>query len=259
MKKMLPEDLIAARFERALQSCLEALDRVHYPETLVNSLEAVLLARQGGSRGVPLLIETLTWGEKRPSANRLVASECMLRGFLLLAEAGLPETEVFEKSLGRKLGAEFSQAQLLLTADTLFTWALELTAGECDSSGKPLPGSLSFSMGIEGSLAGLDRARPTLAGLLDLDPVQGLAGSFSAREAGADRVFRLVSRWIFLSELSLWFGSQQIVSPEIGKIERKLDRVVGEGPSKGRTGLLYELVLFLKSQGFLTDQAVPFS
>jgi len=232
-------------FEGKLEACLESLDRRHYPASLLESLSAVLLP-PGAPRGLPLYVKTLTGDQGWFPGNIPVALECLLRAFFLLAEMGFPGSGESGESLGRNLGARFSQAQLLLTADTLFTWPLELLAGEQGPDGLSLVNRLAQAMGPGGCLAELDCCPTGISGLLDLDPVHSLAAAAYGKILKEEKELGLVSRWIYLQELAGWFGLKNKVRRNQKEIERELCGKVEKEASGKRWGAFVELIGFLK-------------
>jgi len=190
---------------------------------------AEVLKVEEAPRGLPLLVERLAGNEdSKPAGSLLVAAESLLRAFLLLAELGVEDSSGFEQSLGRKLGRKYSQAHLLLTADTLFTWPLELVAGELDPEGGSLSAALATAFGPRGSLAELEKASPDLKGLLGLDPVRALAEAASGSLVERGEVAHLAAKWIYLRELAGWLGFPRQVEEAAKNIEEKLTCAAGE-------------------------------
>jgi len=234
-------------FEQALEKSLAALDSSHYPYSLLESMGLVLSAGRTPLRGLPLLVGCLAEDKKhKPRASVLVALESLLRGFLLLAEMGLEENCRPEKAAGRALEKKFSRAHLLLTADTLFTWPLELVAEKIDRTESPLVKEFSRLLGADGILRRLDSAGPDLEGLLTAAPVEALAravlasGNYPAEAAAA-------AGWVYLREFESWFAVRlSQVSAEIKRIENRLAQRARDASCPRAVKQVAALIRFLK-------------
>jgi hypothetical protein len=233
-------------FELALEKSLAALDRSHYPESLLECMARVL-ETPDSLRGLPLLVECLASEQGRKVPSRLITgAEVCLRGLLLLADLELAQSLRPDKSQSFSLEKKFPPAHLLLTVDTLFTWAIELAAGQADNNGRPLAGIFSNFPGVDGTLLGLDIAKPDLEGLLRVEPVGALAGAVLVGE-GLGEPAVLAARWIYLRELESWFGvSPGSSSAEKRDIEQRLNRMELESSSPSVVKQLALLVRFLK-------------
>jgi hypothetical protein len=233
-----PSDFDALRtgFERALDESLAGLDREHYPESLLACMSAAL---KGGARlrGVPLLLSCLS-GTSEPDSRLRLAGESFLRAFLLTAWLAAPEAERAGDGLGRRLAARFSPAELLLTADTLFTWPFELLAGFEERDVSPAARA-ARALGAQGCLGELDAAGADLEGLPGLDPAGGLARALIGLETGLTGFARDLSRWIYCREAEDWFGGLPKVTKSLEQAAEKL-RVSTEGDrtQPGVTGLV---------------------
>lgn len=234
-------------FERSLEKSLAALDCSHYPPSLLKSMELILNPPRKPVRGLPLLVECLAAEqESKPRERVLVAVEVLLRGFLLLAEKGLDRSCRPETALGRSLGKDFSRAHLLLTADTLLTWPLELVAGETDSAGRSLVEIFSRLLGADEVLHRLDSARPDLEGLLSIEPVEALARAVTAGWSKSGKVAVMAAGWIYVREIESWFGVKlSSVSHEMQMIENRLDEAANDFSSPPVMKMVAALISFL--------------
>jgi hypothetical protein len=239
-------------FERSLEKSLAALDRSHYPPSLLKSMELILNPPRKPVRGLPLLVECLAAEQgSNPRGQVPVAAEVLLRGFLLLAEMGLDRSCRPETALGQSLGKHFSQAHLLLTADTMLTWPMELVAGETDSAGGPLVGIFSRLLGADKVLDGLDSAQPDLEGLLSIQPVEALARAVTAGRDELGKVAVTAARWIYLREIESWFGVRiSSASHEMQMIENRLYEAADDSSSAPAMKQVSSLI------GFLNKSAV---
>ncbi|MFC1614211.1 hypothetical protein ACFL5K_02825 [Gemmatimonadota bacterium] len=230
-------------FEQALEKSLAALDRSHYPESLLECMGRVLTP-PNSLRGLPLLVECLA-SRKVPS-SLITGAEVFLRGLLLLADLELERSIRPDKSQSFNLGEKIPPAHLLLTVDTLFTWAIELAAGQADNNERSFAGVFSSFPGVDGILLGLDIAQPDLEGLLGVEPVSALAGAvLVGKELGEPAA--LAARWIYLRELESWFGiSPGSSSAEMRDIEQRLNKMELESSSPSVVKQLALLVRFLK-------------
>ena len=234
-------------FERTLANSLAALEGGHYPPSLLKSLELILDAPGRPMRGLPLLAKCLVAEKEcKPREQVLVAVEALLRGFLLLAEMGLEQSCRPETAVARSLEKDFSQAHLLLSADTLFTWPLELVAGETDKAGNSLVENFSGLLGAGGVLHGLDSARPDLEGLLEVEPVEALVRAMTAGRDKLEKPEAMAARWIYLRELESWFGvTLSSVSLEMQRIEKRLDEAARNSSSEPAVKQVAALIRFL--------------
>ena len=234
-------------FERSLGKYLAALDCSHYPPSLLKSMELILNPPRKSVRGLPLLVECLAAEqETNPREQVLVAVEVLLRGFLLLAEMGLDRSCRPETALGRSLGKDFSQAHLLLTADTLLTWPMELVAGETGSAEQSLVEVFSRLLGADEVLHRLDSAQPDLEGLLSIEPVEALARAVTAGWGKLEKVAGTAARWIYVREIESWFGvTLSSVSHEMQVIENRLDEAANDSSSPPAMKQVAALIGFL--------------
>ena len=239
-------------FEQSLEKSLAALDRSHYPPSLLKSMELILNPPRKPVRGLPLLVECLAAEQgSKPRGQVLVAAEVLLRGFLLLAEMGLDRSCRPETALGQSLGKHFSQAHLLLTADTMLTWPMELVAGETDSSGRSLVEVFSRMLGADKVLHRLDSAPPELEGLLSIEPVEALARAVTAGRDKLGKVAVMAARWIYLREIESWFAVRiSSASHEMQMIENRLDKAADDSSSAPAMKQVSSLI------GFLNKSAV---
>lgn len=228
-------------FEVALDNFLAALDKEHYPDSLRESMAAVLKA-PGAPRGLPLFLHNLDQsGGGDFSSSSLVACECFLRAFLLLAQLGTESNSEIRKSLLGRLYEKYSRAQLLLTADTFFTWPIELIAGETVSDSTPLLAALAEAFGIRGCLAALDNADSVQEGLLGLDPFTELILALGISDIESNKKISSAARWIYYNELKHWFGRAAPVEQALKEIEVDLS-VCAEPQVMG----FAELISFLR-------------
>ena len=229
-------------FDKILPELLEGLDREHYPAPLREALFTALMVDEA-QRGLPLLLGVISEPSRvQPSARVLAAFECCLRAYLLLAEIGHTGQGSATGGVGKKLGEKFTPAQVLLTADTLFTWPLELAAAECTLDGKPLSGEIAAALGAGGVLAALDRAGGSFDSLLGLEPVEFLCRAWAGQGA---RVFRDAAHWVYLRELSGWFGAPPGIDRALGKLEEKI--FFSRDAADPRQVKVAELITFLKA------------
>ena len=246
MNNTIMDNLQRAReeFEAALDNFLAALDKEHYPDSLRESMTAVLKA-PGAPRGLPLFLQNLAQsrGVNFPS-GLLVASECLLRAFLLLAQLQIENNSKIEKSVSSRLSKKYSQAQLLLTADTLFTWPVELTAGETVSDSRPLSLSLAEAFGINGCLAALDSTDASGAELMKLNPFMELIRALGISDIESNKGIRLTAQWLYCNELKHWFGRDAPADRALKELEVELSGLVGCEQPQARS--MAELVSFLK-------------
>ena len=228
--------------DTALAALLDGLDREHYPVQLIGLLAAALQTGQA-LRGLPLLLGVISGPtDRQPSIRALSAFECCLRAFLLTAELALEGQGRPAGGVGGKLGEKFTRAQVLLTADTLFTWPLELAAEESSLDGKPLSVELAAALGAGGGLAALDQAGGQFEGLLGLEPLDCLCRAWAGQRAQG---FRAAAKWVYLLELSRWFGNPPGMGRALGKLEEEMSVV--KDINDPRKIAVAELILFLKA------------
>ncbi len=215
---------LPGRFEEELRGRLQALDPEEYPQVLRECLREVLLAGAEGARprrGVPLLLAAAGSPEP-PEMGALVAAECLLRGYLMLAELSLPPEERPAAGLVARLGQRFAEAQLLLTVDTLFTWPLELLAE--DQAGADAVRRMAEA--LRGALDELDRAPATAGGLAEVEPVGALVRGAGAKKELSPALEEF-SRWIWLLELADWLGGEGLREPITESRAHTLDLLRG--------------------------------
>jgi len=230
-------------FEASLDTLLDALDREHYPLSLLESISAVLKA-PGAPRGLPLFLQTTALPAESEFSSRLpVACESMLRAFLLIAQLQIENPGRVEASLCSRLSRKYSRAQLLLTADTLFTWPLELVAAERVSAGGPLSAVLAETFGVNGCLAGLDSTEAGVAGLMELDPFTELGRALGISDIETSGAAGLAARWLYYNELAHWFGPDKLIGRRLEELEAGLSGQAGCGQPQARG--MAELVSFL--------------
>lgn len=231
-------------FEAALDNFLAALDKEHYPDSLCQSMTSVLKA-PGAPRGLPLFLQILAQSRgSNLSSGLLVASESLLRAFLLLTQLEIENNSENDKSVWSRLSKKYSQAQLLLTADTLFTWPMELIAGETVSNSRPLSLALAETFGIKGCLAALDSAGSAPADLLELNPFTELIRALGISDIEINKGISSAAQWLYYNELKHWFGRAAPVDRALKELEVRLSGLVGcEQP---QVQPLAELVSFIK-------------
>ena len=230
-------------FEASLDTLLDALDREHYPDSLLESTSAVLKA-PGAPRGLPFFLQTTALPAESDFSSRLpVACESMLRAFLLIAQLQIENSGRVKASLCSRLSRKYSHAQLLLTADTLFTWPLELVAAERVSSGGPLSAVLAETFGMSGCMAGLDSTEASVAGLMELDPFTELVRALGMSDIETDGAAGLAARWLYYNELAHWFGPDKLIRRRLEELEAGLSGQAGCGHPQALS--MVELVSFL--------------
>jgi len=233
-----------AEFEVALDNFLAALDREHYPDSLYGSMVAVLKT-ESAPRGLPLFLQHLAQCRGKDfSSGLLVACESLLRAFLLLALLQIENNSKINKSLSSRLRKKYPQAHLLLTADTLFTWPMELVAAENVSGSGPLSVALAGAFGINGCLTALDSAGGSFAALMKLNPFMDLVRTLGLSDIESDRGIRPAARWLYCNELEHWFGENELISRESDGLEPELAGLVDCDKPQVRT--LGQLVSFLR-------------
>ena len=235
-----------SNFEKELEKSLTALDSRDYPESLLECMDKVL-GTPNSLRGLPLLVGCLAFEKHRKVPEPLItAAEAFLRGFILLADLEIELNFRPETAQSFKLAEKFPPAHLLLTVDTLFTWAIELAAAQNENDGQCMAEVSSNFPGADNLLRGLDVVQPDFEGLLGVEPVRILAGAVLAgNELG--KTAELAARWIYLRELESWFGvSAGLFSAKMADIEKRLNKIETESSSQSVAKELALLVRFLK-------------
>jgi hypothetical protein len=174
----------------------------------------------------------------------LVACEALLRAFLLVSQLEIEKKSQTGKSLADRFSKEYSRAQLLLTADTLFTWPLELVAAEKVSGLGPHSVALAQAFGINGCLAALDSAKAGISGLVKLNPFLELLRTLGISDTGSDREITPAAQWLYYNELKHWFGQDEIIGRQLKELEVRTSGLLSSDEPQVRN--LAELVSFLK-------------
>lgn len=196
------------------------LDREHYPESLLEIVEAVLLDISC-PRGLPLLGFTLSGGCEA-AEHRCRAVEIIWQGMLMSAVLSCEEKSPDGLSAGLAQG--YSRAHLLLTADTLLTLPFEIagdgggimSTGKLASAAREGLGTLS---GGEGKLDWLARWRPQSA----LLRVIGLEDG-GAEKPGLNELSELVQSL----ELIRWLGPRKSLLEFRDRAAGELSRAAGD-------------------------------
>ena len=185
---------------QGLAEKVEALDRRHYPDSLIEILEAVLLD-QTSPRGLPLLMAAINCSGV-DAGEEPQAAEVLWQGLLLTAilAAGKKPSD----GLAAGLSYRFDTARLLLAADTLLTWPYEISA--CSGKGQSPVASLASS--ARQVLTELVSTGEGMSRLLNWNPLPVIltAGCPGKEPLELDGVPELASAF-YLADLVRWLGS----------------------------------------------------
>lgn len=184
---------------QGLAEKVAALDREHYPDSLIEIIEAVLLD-QTSPRGLPLLAAAIN--RTGPDAGeRVQAAEVILQGLLMTAVLAVGKNP--SDGLAAGLAESYDSAHLLLAADTLLTWPFEFV----DFAGFPADKSAELALAGRKSLDELAALGKGFRDMLDWQPLQGLLATLCpelAEDSGGpgDKLIRLA----YLADLRRWLG-----------------------------------------------------
>jgi len=204
-------------FEKSLKTLFNSLDRNHYPGELLESLAAVLFP-DSALRTLPLLLRAEK--DRTGGGCELAAAEIVFRGFLLLAELGRDPSGRIETGLAARLAAKYSEAHLLLTADTLLTWAMELAARGETVSAK----HLDRAFGMQGALGKLDEGGELIEILAAIDPFYALIADRPEKTGVPAEALESASRFAWLAELESWFARPDYIADMLGKMDLSAGR-----------------------------------
>ncbi len=159
---------------QGLAETVAGLDREHYPDSLLEIIEAVLLDISC-PRGLPLLAFALN-GARADAEQCYHSAEILWQGMLLTAL--LADGRNPADGLAAGLTESYDTAHLLLAADTLLTLPFEFCMGEgATSNAARLAGcarkALESVDGLGAEVAGLERWRPFEFLLAELCPAAG--------------------------------------------------------------------------------------
>ncbi len=190
--------LFRESLDQGLAETVAGLDREHYPDSLLEIFEAVLLDISC-PRGLPLLAFALN-GAGADAEQRYQMAEILWQGLLLTALLAADDDPA--DGLAAGLRESYDTAHLLLAADTLLTLPFELCSGEsgADGAGR-LAGcartALDSLVGMGGQPARLGDWRPYEPLLAELCPG---AGQSDLKELSA------LIDLAYAGELSRWLG-----------------------------------------------------
>ncbi|MBW7995239.1 MAG: hypothetical protein FVQ81_01460 [Candidatus Glassbacteria bacterium] len=190
--------LFRESLNQGLAEKVAGLDRDHYPESLIEIMEAVLLD-QGCPRGLPLLAAGLI--KSGPDAGeKPQAAEVLWQGLIMTALLAQEEPPV--DGLAAGLTERFDSAHLLLAADTMLTWPFEFLTGgltEPDSSAEMAAACRSALAGLaaaDGGFAGLCQWEPLIIMLEPLCRGRDLRTVSGLRELAGAAYLADLSRWL---------------------------------------------------------------
>ncbi len=190
--------LFRESLDQGLAEIVAGLDRKHYPDSLLEILEAVLLDISC-PRGLPLLAFALG-GAGAGAEQRSQMAEILWQGLLLTALLAADDDP--SDGLAAGLSESYDTAHLLLAADTLLTLPFELCGGKsgADGAGR-LAGcartALDSLVGGGGESTRLGDWRPCEPLLAELCPG---AGPEDLKESSA------LIELAYAGELSRWLG-----------------------------------------------------
>lgn len=185
---------------QGLAETVAELDREHYPDSLVEIIEAVLLD-VSCPRGVPLLAFALNEAEAEADAEQCYQSaEIIWQGMLMTALLAADKEP--SDGLAAGLMESFDTAHLLLAADTLLTLPFEFCGGE---GGVGEAGQLAVC--ARSSLEALDGLGNELEGLGGWHPCEPLLTVLcpAARQKDIKELSGLISL-AYASDLIRWLG-----------------------------------------------------
>ena len=207
-------------FDHLLAGLVDALDREHYPAGLMDSMRETLFP-PGALRTLPLLLQS---GKSRIDGDcELAAAEVVFRGFLLIAELGEPRQNRIGTGLATSLAKKYTEAHLLLTADTLLTWAMELAAAHGTAGGLRLAAGLAGGFGAEGALGELEAKEDLIETLAGINPFYMLAGDMTGSVSERGDTLEKAAALAWLAELQSWFGGSGELKNRIGEMESSID------------------------------------
>ena len=151
-----------------------------------------------------------------------MAQEMLLRGWFLQAELSDPYEGKFESGLAASIRKDFTPAQVLLAADTLFTLPFELLAASSEKYPEVV-GRFSALFGPEGALGELDRAEGgDFKAFIGTNPVHWLIAAALGEKLLRDVNVSALSRFVWLREAKLWFGGSAEINSELESLSARL-------------------------------------
>ena len=197
--------LFRESLDQGLAEIVAGLDREHYPDSLLEIIEAVLLDISC-PRGFPLLAFALN-GAGADAERCYQAAEILWQGLLLTALLAADDDP--SDGLAAGLTESYDTAHLLLAADTLLTLPFELCSGEIGAAGagrlaQCARSALDSLEGRGAEPAGLGCWRPYEPLLAELCPG---AGQKDLKELSA------LIDLAYAGELSRWLGPRPWLKP----------------------------------------------
>lgn len=196
--------MVAYQFRESLNQGLAekvaALDRNHYPDSLIEILEAALLDLSS-PRGLPLLAAAV--GESGADAgDGFQAAEVLWQGLLLTGLMAVGKKP--GDGLAAGLAYRFDSAHLLLAADTMLTWPFEFFAQDGETKWQPS----TLASGSHAALTALVAVGNKFASLLDWNPLGAfLAAGCPGRDLEAVDGLAELLRAAYIADLARWLGS----------------------------------------------------
>lgn len=226
------------RLNRSIDGIVSGLDRGHYPRSLLDLLSQALLPPDA-LRALPLLALAVDRGRSlTPESCPLAAAEMFLRGYFLQAELLLTERDRPGGGLAAELRKRFTQAQILLAADTLFTLPFEILAGSPDNRDSDAVQLFSDCFGPDGVLGRLDGAGESAAAFLTLDPLGPLAVAALGGESPENGYVGDLCRLAWYREAGAWFGENEFIAAAKAEAVRALES--SKAPPGPEPELLFE-------------------
>lgn len=198
------KEAIAHQFRESLNQGLAekvaSLDRDHYPDSLIEILEAALID-SSSPRGMPLLAAAVN--ESGADAGEgFQAAEVLWQGLLLTGLMAVGKKP--GDGLAAGLAYRFDSAHLLLAADTMLTWPFEFFTEDGDSTWQVS----ALASGSRTALISLAAVGDKFASLLDWDPLAAfLAAGCPGRDPAAVDGLPALLRAACIADLARWLGS----------------------------------------------------
>ena len=208
--------LFRESLNQGLAEKVAALDRLHYPDSLIEIMEAVLLD-QTCPRGLPLLAAAVECSGV-DAGERPQAAEVIWQGLLLTALLAVEKRPA--DGLAAGLAYRFDNAHLLLAADTLLTWPFEFLAREANG-----PRAVAaLSSGARGALSALAAIEGKFSALLEWNPLEALlAAGCPDKELSSVAGLPGLLRASYLADLERWLGSPSWLTGAVVKTRSSLD------------------------------------
>jgi hypothetical protein len=204
-----------ASLNQGLAEKVANLDHAHYPDSLVEIIEAVLLDVTC-PRGLPLMASAIECSGV-DAGEKPQAAEIVWQGLLLTAILAVGKKPA--DGLAAGLTYRFDTAHLLLAADTLLTWPFECMA----AGGESVRPVAALSSGSRAALHSLASCGSQFSGLLDWEPLLALLSAGCPDKdlvsvAGLPELLRLS----YLMDLERWLGGPSWLTAESGKLGQEL-------------------------------------